>query len=256
MAKKQYYATGKPYYTRRHIFPIYRICRGFLKLSVPTHKTIYECEPPDEPSVFCANHQRAYGPIVMLTKFDRKTRPWTIALLCYYKTAASFLISDCFPAQTPFGKFIAKLVSYMLVPVAVSIFRGAESVPVFYDSRMATTFKKSLQTLNEGIDITIFPEPSRHYLEYDQHFSMGFVNIARQYYKTTKKKLKFYPVYICQKKSIIVVGPPAEFNPEAEFASERDRIGNYILHMMMDMALYHEEGKTKGFYTPTLSKNL
>lgn len=93
-----------------------------------------------------------------------------------------------------------------------------------------------------------------HYLEYHKHFSVGFVNIARQYYKETKKRLEFYPVYCCKKKWIIVVGEPVKYDPMAEFSSERERIGKYILNMMSDMALYHEENRTRGYYNPTISK--
>jgi hypothetical protein len=116
------------------------------------------------------------------------------------------------------------------------LMRGAEAIPVYRDGRMITTIKKTIQTLEDGFNVYIFPEYDAPYSEYHNDFEDGFVNVASFYYRKTKKKLKFYPLYNCLDKRIMSFGVPIEYNPDNSLETERARITTYLKENMTQLA--------------------
>ena len=68
------------------------------------------------------------------------------------------MLIKIFGLKKPKGvRWIFKCISYLMVPIAV-LFKSADAIPVYRDLRITQTFKKSIEALNEGCNIVIFPE--------------------------------------------------------------------------------------------------
>ena len=223
--QQKYFSTRKPYSKRKKTHPFYRFARKTMSIFYPRHQVNYKTAPDSvEVAMFIGNHARAYGPLTMVMCFDRSFRPWVINDILYFKSFPKFARWDFFPARTKLGKVGSWLLSYLGAPLSVAVMTGAEAIPVYYDSRVRSTFTKTLQTLKEGKNVVVFADNRVPFSKYNQNFSSGFVHTARLYYKETGIKLKFYPFYICQARHTINIGTPIIFDPEKPFLTYREEV--------------------------------
>ena len=116
------------------------------------------------------------------------------------------------------------------------IFNNASTVPVYHDTRLITTFRRSIELLQEGRSMIIFPEWNKRYNNILYDFQDKFVDLARFYYKKTKKALLFVPVYNAPKLHKTVIGKPVRFDPDAPIESERERICKAMKDAITEMA--------------------
>lgn len=195
----------------------YRFLRRVVQLFTRKMNTLW-AKPFDEaPSIFVCNHDRAYGPIAMCAHFDhyKDVRPWINAPVLSAKETPAYVRQDFWWKP---GKWYSWLldhtVAYIVALILPPILRGSGCVPVYHDTRVMNTLKDSIQALNDGIDIILFPEHPSGYKQYESEIVSGFVSIGRLYYRRTKQILNFYPTYICKDKHTITVGEPIPYEPE------------------------------------------
>jgi 1-acyl-sn-glycerol-3-phosphate acyltransferase len=227
--KKKYYAMNKPYYTRKRMNIIFKFIALIARLFfVKKHELRFK-EQIDfsTPSIYIANHATVATPTAIHLYFPGKKRPWVIGAMCSMKTIPEYASKEFWTNLKP-AWWYRKILPVVLSPIGYIIMRGAEAIPVYRDNRMIVTIKKTVQSLEEGVNVYIFPEYDAPYSEYHNDFEDGFVNVASVYYRKTKKKLKFYPLYNCLDKKIMSFGMPVEYNPENPIEEERKRITNYL----------------------------
>lgn len=216
---KKYYSTNKKY-KKIKIYPLtYHLIKACAKPFIKKSETIFEV-PIDrnEPVVFVSNHAMQYGPINMLYSFPYQNyRPWTTFKLCFFKYVPKHIMTDMLSQTKGIVRVLSKIVAFLLTPAIVYFFRAIESVPVYTAPQILTTFKKSIETLKEGKDLFIFPESPMvdETCHYCQKFHTGFTAFVDEYYRETGRKLKFYPMYVCQEHHKIMVGKPVEYNPDS-----------------------------------------
>lgn len=255
MAK--YFSTLHEYRNHPHNDWGLRLTRSIAKLFLHKMDTVRLCgkaEDEEGPVLYICNHAKVRGPLSMMTFFDRKVRPWVISNVCFLKTYPAFARLDFFPWKSRAGKALAWLLSYITAPFAVLLFSGCECIPSFFDKRIIYTLKKTVETLEEGVSVLIFPEERKYYSKYIEKFQSGFAVVAKQYYKKTGKILKMVPVYVSHYANSITVGEAEPFDPNNGFELEKQRLAHCMRDRIEEMAeniggpaLYSREGyKTAG----------
>ena len=206
----------------------YKTVRGALRLCFPNSKTEYETQPDNEPAVFVANHSSVCGPVIMTLDFKRKHQTWTVSNALDRKRAANYAYHDILFGNTHrckwFWHILANILSVFLPPLLYY----SDTIPVYHDKRIIQTFKQSITALTEGNDLVIFAESAKRYSEFINELQPGFIDIARLYYRKTKKALKFYPVYLEKKNAVILVGKPISYDPEQPLDQQRIVITDYL----------------------------
>ena len=206
----------------------YKMIRGILRLVFPRAKTTYEIAPGDEPAVFVCNHAAVRGPVMMTLDFKRPHQTWTVSFALDSKKAKSYAFHDILMGESRrhkgFYRFLSRIIARMLPP----LLHYSDTIPVYHDRGIVTTFKQSVQALNDGDDLVIFAESAARYSPYVCRLQEGFVDLARLYYKRTKKRLRFYPVYVEKKNAAITVGAPIAYDPDEPMESQRQRITAYL----------------------------
>ena len=104
----------------------------------------------------------------------------------------------------------------------------SDTIPVYHDKRIVSTFKESVKMLSDGCHLVIFAESPVRYSEYVNEIQPGVVDLARLYYRKTKKALKFYPVYVEKKNRLISVGKPIAYQPQLDLDEQRREITSYL----------------------------
>jgi len=101
-------------------------------------------------------------------------------------------------------------------------------VPVYHDVRLRSTYRISMELLEQGGSLIIFPERDEHFNNIVYAFQDRFIDLARFYYKKTGKSLPFVPMYIAPTLRRVLYGKPIRFDPAAPIESERARICRYL----------------------------
>lgn len=216
---------------------IYRIIRWLVWLFSPKFRLAGTEKLPEEPCVLVGNHSQMYGPIAGELYLPGRHYVWCAGEMMHREEVAAYAFQDFWSAKPKAFHWFFRLLSHLITPLAVCIFNNAHTVPVYHDTRLISTYRQSIERLQEGASLMIFPE------HYDEHnnivhdFQDKFVDLARFYYKKTGKALRFVPTYIAPYLSLMQFGEPIVFDPKAPIASERTRICGALMDAITDMAV-------------------
>lgn len=231
---KKYYACEKNYYThwRPHIF--FKICRGLVFIFYPSYKTKWLTMVQEPVAVYVANHSKIHGPLYAMLDFPKKMRIWGDGALCFLNQAHEYIMENFFPThlKNHFFSFIA----YIMTPMMVAIFRGAEIIPVFRGPDLLITFRKTVETLKEEKNIFLFAECPTKYNKYVNEFNRGFVQVGRVINSSLGRKIAFYPTYICAALKTTLIGEPIYYDPNLKPNDQTEKICIYLQEEITKMA--------------------
>lgn len=206
---------------------VYKLTYPFAYVFFHKYKIEYKQEfDKNAYHILVSNHSQAYGPIEYCLSMNKTARIWTTHEIMYRKKFPDYAIFGLlYDTKHPkLVKFIAKILS----PYAQALFRGAPTIPVYRDMRIITTFKKSLQTLEEGKYVVILAEEPTRHDEYVNQLNEGFINVGRYIKGKSDKKVIFHPTYLCPDLKRIVIGEGIEYidetNKQAMVLKIRDKI--------------------------------
>ena len=203
---------------------LYRIIRFLVWLFTPRFRVEGAERLPDEPVILVGNHSQMYGPIVAELYMPRPRYTWCIGEMMDRREVPAYAFRDFWSYKPKRTHWFYKILSHLIAPLSQLIFTNARTIPVYHDARLVTTFRTTMQRLDEGSDVVIFPEHYQECNEIIYDFQDRFIDVARMYYRRTGKALCFVPMYICPKLKKVVFGDPIRFDPEAKFSEERGRI--------------------------------
>ena len=154
-----------------------------------------------------------------------------------WRQVPAYAYRDFWSGKPRAVRWFYKILSYLITPLVVCIFNNARTIPVYHDTRLITTFRRSVEQLQAGCRIVIFPE------HYDEHnnivhdFQDKFIDLARFYQKKTGKALSFVPLYIAPRLSLMCFGEPLRFDASAPIADERRRLCGALMDRITDIAV-------------------
>ena len=215
---------------------MYRLIRGTLDLLYPKMRCVGAERIPAEPVVLVGNHCQAHGPLAGELRMPIPRKTWCAAEIMERESAADYAFRDFWSQNPKWTLPFYRLLSRAIVPLAVLIFNQAETIPVYRDSRVLSTFRQSVQTLEGGVSLLIFPEQDRRCNQILDDFQDRFIDLAKLYYRRTGKALAFVPIYVAPTLGETHYGEPTRFNPDAPLDEERARIKRYLMDSITALA--------------------
>ena len=191
---------------------------------------------PEEPVIIVGNHTQMNGPIASELYCPGTHYTWCAGQMMHKEDVAEYAFEDFWSQKPKWTHPWFRLLSHLIVPLAVCIFNNANTIGVYHDTRIIKTFKETMRRLDEGASIVIFPEHDVKYNHILYDFQDRFIDIARMYWKKTGKCLCFVPLYIAPKLKAMYFGKPTRFDPSRPMDEERARIKEYLMGQITDMA--------------------
>ena len=207
----------------------YKIIKFFLKLLYPKMEVIGAENLSNEPYIIVGNHCQMNGPICCEFYSPVHRYTWAAGAMFHLKEVPEYAFSDFWSGKPKRSRWFYKILSYLIAPLSVCIFNNANTIPVYRDSRIITTFKNTLKKLQNGASVVIFPEFNEEYNNIIYNFQDRFIDVARLYYKKTGKELGFTPLYIAPKLKKMYIGKPIRFSADNPMEQERRRICEYLM---------------------------
>lgn len=205
----------------KHSF-YYNCMQCVARILFPRAMVRFAEPPPEEPVVFVGNHAAVCGPVLLTLDLPRKHQTWTIHAATDRKTASRYAFHDVFFGNSRRCRWFWRILSGIVGKALPPLLREAGTIPVYHDARIAATMRGSMKALLNGEDLVIFGESPKRYSPYVNDLQAGFVDLARLYYRKTRKRLAFCPFYV--KKRVIAVGTPILYDPEAPMEAQREVI--------------------------------
>ena len=203
---------------------LYKIIRWLVWLFSPKFKIVGSENLPDTPCVIVGNHSQMYGPIAGELFFPGKHKIWCAGQMMHREEVAAYAFKDFWSFKPKWTHWFFRILSHVITPISLLLFNNAETIPVYHDSRLLSTFRLSIAALQAGQNIIIFPERNERYNNILYAFQDKFVDLARFYYKKSGEELDFVPVYIAPKLKTLFIGEAVRFSHEAPIEEERARI--------------------------------
>ena len=214
----------------------YKIAKWLLMRFYPETAFFGTENIPDEPVVFVGNHTQMNGPMICEFYFPMERYTWCAGDMMHLKDVPAYAFKDFWSQKPKWTHPFYRVLSYLIAPLSVFVFNNANTIAVYRDTRIISTFKNTVKTLSDGVSVVIFPEHDvkHNHIIYD--FQDKFIDVARLYYKKTGKELTFVPMYIAPKLRQVHLGKPTRFSAQQPMDEERSRIKDYLMEQITDIA--------------------
>ena len=191
---------------------------------------------PPGGAVLVGNHAQVHGPGALELYAPPPAYIWCAGEMMQRETIPAYAYEDFWGSKKHF-KWFYKLLSHLIVPLALCLLNNADTIGVYHDLRLRNTFRETVQRLEEGANIVIFPEHNVKYNHIVYDFQDRFIDVARHYHRKTGKELAFVPMYTCPALRKIVFGPPVYFRSGAPMKEERERIRLALMEGVTEIAV-------------------
>ncbi len=214
----------------------FRFIKAAVRFFYPKTELVGLDTLPSEPCVIVGNHTQLHGPVACELFFPDNFHTWCASQMMELREVPKYAYTDFWSQKPKILRPFFKLVSYLIAPLSVIIFNNARTIAVYKDNRVLSTYRESIAKLKEGQSVIIFPEHDKKHNHIVYDFQEGFVDVARLYYKRTKKELSFVPLYIAPELRKMYLGKPVKFSSENDTSEERRRICDYLMNEITEMA--------------------
>lgn len=207
---------------------LYRFVRRILLIFYKKREIVGIENLPNEQCIIVSNHAQMHGPLSSELFFPTQKKIWCVAQMMNLKEVPAYSYQDFWSKKPKYTRFFYKILSYILAPVFCWAFKNSDTIPVYKDSRIITTYKQTIKHLEDEKNIVIFPECYDKYNNIINNFQDKFIDVARFYYKKYNKKICFVPMYNAVQLKKLVFGKPITFNPDSPIEEQRKIICEYL----------------------------
>lgn len=220
----------------KKISPIYKVIKWLVWLFYPRMEVMGKENLPEEEAIIVGNHTQMNGPIACELYFPGNHYTWCAGQMMHLEEVPDYAYQDFWFRKPKYIRWFYRLLSYVIAPLSVCVFNNANTIGVYHDTRILSTFKTTITKLQAGARVIIFPEhdvPHNHII---CAFQDKFIDIARLYYKRTKKELLFVPLYIAPALKKMYLGKPVRFCASNPIEEERRRICEHLMNQITEIA--------------------
>lgn len=215
---------------------LFRIIRWIIKVVYPKTTAVGTEKIPDEPVIFVGNHCHMHGPIVGELYAPRAPYIWCAGEMMHLKAVPDYAFADFWGYKPKWCQWFYRMLSYLIAPFSVCVFNNARTIGVYHDTRVLSTFKKTVEYLCQGESILIFPEHDADHNHILCDFQDKFIDVAKLYHKRSGKAVAFVPVYLAPEFKCVYVGDPIYYDPAQPMDTQRSAICNYLMDTITQIA--------------------
>ncbi len=229
--KKYYYPLGENRNKKYH-YPISKFIRMIARnIMCHGYEVVGAENIPSEAALFCPNHAKLVGPFAMEVVHKRSYRVWSVSRMLEPKDFSNHIVTNVFPNSKGLGRKLLYALAVTLSYPFTRLMLSYEPIPVYKDTRVLNTFRKSAATIQEGKDIVLFPECKdlAEGYQYVNQVVGGVAIAAKECFKVCKRPISIVPVYVCQSLKKVIYCKPIVVDNMANF---KEQTATIIAHIM------------------------
>ncbi|MBE5730440.1 MAG: hypothetical protein E7350_00630 [Clostridiales bacterium] len=220
MAKKEKQKDKKPL--------LYRFIFWLFTVFYKKRRFIGKHRIEGEAVIVVGNHAQTHAPLTSELYFPAKKAIWCIGEMTKAKEVPAYAYQDFWSLKPKWTRWFYKLLSYIMAPLCGYIFSNADTIAVYKDARLMSTFKSSVKALSEGKKVVLFPENRECYNEIINDFQDKFVAVAKLYYSRYKVCPTFVPMYNAPELKAVIFGKPIRYDPNIDIDEQCKIVCNHL----------------------------
>ena len=213
-----------------------RFLRWIVGVVYPKMELVGLENVPEEACILVGNHSQAHGAIVSEERLPFDHYTWCASQMMDKNEVCQYAYTDFWQDKPKAVRWVFWLASRIIKYPAVYIMSHARTIPVYHDSRCLTTFRRSIEKLQNGYHLVIYPECRERYNNIVYQFPDRFIDLAKMYYKRTGKRLQFVPMYLAPKLHKIFFGKPLTYDPDIPMDVQREQLKQQLMDAITEMA--------------------
>lgn len=207
----------------------FRFLKCIMRLFIGKTKFTYLGEEIKENGIILSNHEGTKAPLAMELYSDLPLRFWgayemNSGLVKLYKYQTRIYYHE----KKHWNLHLARLFCLIASPLTNIFYKGLNLISTYRDTRFRKTLKESLDSLEKGYNVVIFPEVSdKGYLKELEGFHNGFILLLEQ----CQKKNINVPIYVTYFKKDIkeyVIDKPIYLNELIQLNLSRDELAKKL----------------------------
>lgn len=200
---------------------------------------IYNLNDEDdfEKGIIISNHSAASGPLTLSLYFPTFFVPWgTHEMTENYKNRWNYLYHIFYQKKLGYNKFKSFVIATLFAIISKMLYKGMQLIPTYTDMRYKNTINISINHLEAGNSVLIFPEDSDDgYLEKPTRYNNGFVYLHQKYYEKFNIDLPIYPIYFHKRLNALIVGKK-EYIKDKLLNNNRHYVANHFKDVTANLA--------------------
>ena len=209
--------------------PIFRVVGWFFGLFYKAKVEILTDNLPQK-AIVLANHSAKAGPMALELSYPHFNVKWGAhEMLGNYKSRYNYLRNVLYIQKLKKGKLVSTVKAAFEAIFSIWLYRGMKFIPTYSDARFRHSIRCSMDVLESGASVMIFPEDSTdgYFDELTSAFP-GFVMLWQHYFRKTGEDLPVIPVYYHKRSRKIVVGKPQSVKSLFDSGLNRDEIAEHF----------------------------
>lgn len=216
------------------------ICLMKMKYKQP--RFIYLGEKFDGGGLILSNHEGTDAPMALEIYCDAPIRMWgahemNSGLVKMYKYQSKVYYHE----KKHWNLGLARLFCLIASPLTNMFYKGFDLISVYKDSRLRKTISESIQTLEDGYNVCIYPEDStKGYLPELEGFHAGFVLLA----ESCKRKgidLPIYVSYYRKSDNTYIIDAPIKYSQLTQNGETKEMVADYLRLRCNELGKMHLE---------------
>ena len=222
--------------TEKKISLAYRIIKALVRLFYGKTKVVGAENLPDAPCIVVGNHCQMNGPIACELDFPGQHYTWCAGEMMHLKEVPAYAFRDFWSKKPKSVRWLFRIASYLIAPLAVCVFNNANCIGVYHDARIISTFRETVEKLHGGASVIVFPEHDPPVNNILSAFQDRFVTVAKQCARRGGEAPFFVPLYLAPALHTMYLGEPVRFDPAAPSHEECRRVCDELSARITAMA--------------------
>ncbi len=211
--------------------PYFRFLKNIMRVRYKPTRFVYLGEQFPDGSLVLSNHEGTDAPMALEMYLDRNFRLWGahemnsgLKLLYSYQTRVYY------HEKKHWNIHLARLFCLIASPLTNLFYSGLDLISTYRDVRVVKTLKESLQTVEDGKSVVVFPEISENgYLPELEGFHEGFAVFAEFCMKRRNLDLPIVVSYYQKTKNTYIFDKPVFYSELVRTYGTREAIVEHLL---------------------------
>lgn len=224
----------------------FRLLKKMMKCRYKKPTFVYLGEKFDEGAIILSNHEGTDAPMSLEIYSGARLRMWgahemNSGLVKMYKYQTRVYYHE----KKHWNLHLARLFCLIASPLTNLFYSGLNLISTYRDGRLKTTIKQSVEAIEGGDNIVIFPEVStKGYLAELEGFHEGFVLLAEACLRRGKD-VPIYVTYFKKEEKVYMVDKPVKYSVLKEEYKTREEIAKVLLNRCNELGKMTFEEKTE-----------
>ena len=208
----------------------FRVLKKMMKCRYKEPTFVYLGEKFNEGAIILSNHEGTDAPMSLEIYSGANLRMWgahemNSGLVKMYKYQTRVYYHE----KKHWNLHLARLFCLIASPLTNLFYSGLNLISTYRDGRLKKTIKESVEAIENGDNIVIFPEVSTNgYLAELEGFHEGFVLLAEACLKRGKD-IPIYVTYFKKEEKIYVIDKPVNYSVLKEKHKTREEVAKALL---------------------------